>query len=87
MVYFPLAWEDCAISLRPLLFIPHFLLGMEGSNFLADFSAISACSTSSFQVRALTAPSEFLLGLESCAYMSAITWVMASLQDTSEIGS
>jgi len=36
MVAFPFDWEDCAISPRPLLFIPHFPLGMDGSNFLAD---------------------------------------------------
>jgi len=50
MVSFSFAWEDYAISMRPLLFTPHFSLSMDGSNFLADFSAISACSTSSFQV-------------------------------------
>ena len=31
------------MSLRPLLFIPHLPLGADGLNFLADFSAISAC--------------------------------------------
>jgi len=55
MVSFPFDWEDCAILTCPLLFIPHFPLGMDDSNILANFSAISACSTSSFQVWALTA--------------------------------
>jgi len=56
IVSFPLAWEDCAMSLRPLLFVPYLPLGVDGPNFLADFSAISACSTNSFQIWALTAP-------------------------------
>jgi len=41
MVSFSFDWEDYAISPCPLLFIPHFPLGMDGSNFLANFSAIS----------------------------------------------
>ena len=53
---FPFGLERLCMSLRPLLFIPHLPLGVDGSNFLDDFSAISACSTSSFQVWALTAP-------------------------------
>jgi len=57
-------------------------LGTEDSNFLADFSAISACSTSSFQVWALTAPCEPPPGQESYAYMSGATWAKAILLGT-----
>ena len=81
----PLAWEDCAMSSRPLLFIPHLPLGVDGSNFLADFSAISACSTSSFQLWAFQLPYKSPLGPGSYAYMSARAWVMASLLGTSAI--
>jgi len=37
---FPLDWEDWAAS-RPLVLTPYMFLGTEGSNLLADFSAIS----------------------------------------------
>ena len=34
----------------PFIFHTHLPIGVDGSNFLANFSTISACSTSSFQV-------------------------------------
>ena len=86
MVSFPLAWEEFPMSPRFLLFIPHLLLGVDGSNFLADFSAISACSTSS-RYGLWQPPCEPLLGLRSCACMSVRAWVMASLLGTSKISS
>ena len=55
MVSFHFDWEDWAAS-RPLVLTPHLFLGTKGSNFLADFLDISASSTSSFHVWALTAP-------------------------------
>jgi len=55
MVSFPFDWEDWAAS-RPLVLTPHLFLGTEGLNFLADYSAISTCSISSFYVQALRAP-------------------------------
>ena len=81
---FPFGLGGRAMSPRPLLFIPHLPLGVDGSNFLADFSAISACSTNSFQYGLWQPPCEPLLGLRSCAYMSVRAWVMASLQGTSK---
>ena len=72
------------MSPRPLLFIPCLPLGVDGLNFLADFSAISARSTSSFQVWALTTPIRSPLGPGSYACMSARAWAMASLLGTSE---
>ena len=55
MLSFLFCWKNWAASC-PLVLTPHLFLGTEGSNFLADFSAISACSTSSFHIWALTAP-------------------------------
>jgi len=45
----PWLGKDWAAS-RPLLLTLHFFLGGEGSDFLANFSAISAYSTSSFYI-------------------------------------
>jgi len=49
IVSFALAWEDWAAS-RTLLLTPHLFLRTKSLNFLIDFLAISACSTSSFHV-------------------------------------
>jgi len=57
-------------------------LGTEDSNFLANFSAISAYSTSSFQVWVLTVPCEPPPGQESYAYMSGATWAKVILLAT-----
>ena len=54
-----------------LMLNPHLLLG--DAKFLVDFSAISACLTSSFHELALTVPCELPLCRESYTYMFELT--------------
>ena len=72
IVSFLLAWEDCAISSRPLLFIPHLPLGVDGSNFLTDFQLFRLARLVLFRYEPSQLPYESLIGPESYAYMFVI---------------
>jgi len=68
--WFPYSLIGKIVLHHTLLCWPPLVLG--GSNFLADFSAISACSTSSFHVWALTTPIRiFTLSRKLCRHISS----------------